>query len=64
MDLSTYALGFLIVADIYMLPWIIAMLRKHNDRGSIGILTFFFAWTFIGWIIALMWSFSSNVEKA
>lgn len=51
-----------IALAITFLPVIIAVQRKHNDTILIFLLTFFFGWTFIGWIVALLWSISSNVN--
>lgn len=55
-------ISLFIVLAITFLPVIIAVQRKHNDTILIFLLTFFFGWTFIGWIVALLWSISSNVS--
>jgi len=41
---------------IYFLPWIISMFSKHPTKGKIFLLNFFLGWTFVGWIIALVWA--------
>ena len=46
----------LISFAIYMLPTIIAFRRKHPNRWIIALINFFFGVTFIGWILALVWS--------
>ena len=43
---------------IYFLPAIIA--RKHSNSVSILLVNLFFGWTFIGWVIALVWACSSS----
>ncbi len=45
---------------IYLLPTIIANHRKHTNQGAIFVLNLFLGWTFLGWIIALIWSFTSS----
>ena len=42
------------------LPFIIAIIRKHNAKLAIFVLNFLLGWTIIGWIIALIWACNSN----
>ena len=51
---------FILLAILaYFLPSIIG----HNKRSAAGIflLNFFLGWTFIGWIVALLWACASDV---
>ena len=41
---------------MYFLPTIIAAARSKYDVAAIFVLNFFLGWTFIGWIIALVWA--------
>jgi len=41
---------------IYFLPTIVACLRGHKNQLSIFVLNIFLGWTFIGWVIAIVWS--------
>lgn len=41
---------------IYFLPSIIALSRKKNNGAAIILLNFFLGWTFIGWIVSLIWA--------
>jgi hypothetical protein len=43
---------------LYFLPAIIAFLRGHHRRFAILVVNFFFGWSGVGWIIALIWSLS------
>ena len=43
-----------IVAAFYFLPTLIG-LGKRN-RGAIFVLNAFLGWTFIGWVLALVWA--------
>jgi hypothetical protein len=42
--------------SIYFTPVIIALSRHVKNINSIVLLNLFAGWTFIGWIIALVWS--------
>lgn len=44
----------------YFLPTIIAMIRRSNNAGGVFLLNLFLGWTFIGWIIALVWAIASR----
>ena len=41
----------------------ICLLRRHNDKIPIFIVNILLGWTFIGWVVALVWSFTSNTEN-
>lgn len=47
---------------IYFIPSIVATIRKHNNRNPI-IVNLFLGWTFFGWVIALIWALTDNVQK-
>ena len=47
---------FLISLAIYFLPTIIAVLKNRTNTLAIGLLNFFLGWTFIGWVVALVWA--------
>jgi len=44
----------------YLLPSGIAIGRGHKNAGSIFVLNLLTGWTFIGWVAALVWSFTSQ----
>lgn len=52
----------LLGAVLYFLPSIVAYARKHQNSGAILILNIFLGWTFIGWVVALVWSMT-QVQK-
>ena len=39
----------------YMLPAIIARLRKHPNTNAITLANLLFGWTVLGWLVALIW---------
>ena len=45
---------------IYFIPSIISFKVKHLEKYSIFFLNLFLGFTFIGWIIALLWSLSNS----
>lgn len=55
--------GGLLAVLIYFIPALIAQNRRHRERTPIFLVNMFLGWTFLGWILALIWSTSSQVEK-
>lgn len=53
---------FIFILTLYLFPWCVAKWRKHRNSAPIGLTNFFFGWTGIGWLIALIWAFSDNVK--
>jgi hypothetical protein len=47
----------------YLIPWSIAFARRHNKQVPIFLINLLLGWTLIGWVAALIWSFSSDVER-
>ena len=45
---------------LYLCPTIVAVLRKHNATRGVFAVNLFLGWTIIGWLVALVWSMSSN----
>lgn len=46
----------------YFLPAFIASHRKHPNAASIFLIDLFLGWTFLGWLVALVWS-ASAIKK-
>jgi len=49
---------------IYFLPAIVASQKKKRNRQAIFILNLCVGWTFIGWVIALVWACTVDPEPA
>jgi hypothetical protein len=62
MEFFFLAMAFFGFVVIYLLPFIVAMKRKHKNRVPIFLVNLLFGWSFIGWGVALVWSFTSNTE--
>ncbi len=55
MDLR--GLLFLVIAfALYFLPSIIAVSRHKSNAVAIGVFNLFLGWTFLGWVISLVWA--------
>ena len=48
----------IIVIGIYFLPSIVGYIKKNAN--AICILNLFLGWTFIGWVVALVWATSKD----
>lgn len=57
-------LGTMIGLFLYLLPAFIAYQRSHLHRHAILILNIFAGWSFIGWVVALIWSATSARSEA
>lgn len=50
-------------AGAYFLPYAVAVKRGHRNQSPIFLTNFFFGWTAIGWIVALIWATTANVRQ-
>lgn len=58
--------AFLVVviyAAIYVVPSAIALSRRHQSLNAIAMINILFGWTGLGWVVALLWSFT-DVKSA
>lgn len=58
------AMGAFVALALYFLPLIIAAARKHNQILPITLITIFLGWTFLGWLVAIIWSLSPDVQNS
>jgi len=61
-DHSSGMIFLLMIFVSYFAPALIAKLRRHYNTTAIFVLNLFLGWTFIGWVIALVWAFTNNRE--
>ncbi len=60
-NLGTAALvGIFILVAFYILPTIIAVLRGHPQKLAIAALNILLGWSFVGWVIALIWALTNS----
>jgi len=50
---------FILGLIFYLLPGIIASGRGHKNSTAIWVLTVVLGWTGLGWVVALVWSFTN-----
>jgi len=60
---SNYAELWPILAMIYAIPTIIALLRLHRNLAAIAIVNTFLGWTFLGWVATLAWSVAAGTRR-
>lgn len=45
---------------LYMLPTIIAAVQQRTNTGAIAALNVLLGWTFVGWVVALVWAMTKG----
>lgn len=53
-----------VLLGLWLLPVIIASVRKHRQLTPIILITVLASWTVIGWFVALVWSAASFNKEA
>lgn len=49
-------LAILVGVTVYFIPTIVAVKKRHRQKIPILVLNIFLGWTFLGWVIALVWA--------
>tara|TARA_B100000212_G_scaffold283780_1_gene223979 strand:+ start:60 stop:383 length:324 start_codon:yes stop_codon:yes gene_type:complete len=62
MEFFTFLI-FVILLVAYFFPSIIAGSRNHHNKIAILITNLFLGWTFIGWVVCLIWSFTTKPDE-
>lgn len=52
----------LVIIILYFIPSVVAGARKHPSAAAILALNILLGWTMLGWVIALIWSFTTPVN--
>jgi hypothetical protein len=63
MELVGVLIGVVVLFFLYMLPTFIATARGHKNVLAIGVLNLFLGWSLLGWLAALIWSFTYQERK-
>lgn len=58
--LMLFIVGISVSLGIYFLPTIIAFSKHKRNKGAIFALNFLLGFTFIGWIVSLVWALTNN----
>jgi hypothetical protein len=57
MDGSSMMILLVIVGIIvYFIPTVVAIARQRINKGAIFCMNLFLGWSFIGWVVALIWA--------
>lgn len=54
--ISVFIIAEVVLTVIYFIPYFIALYRNHNQILPIFLLNLLAGWTFVGWLIALIWA--------
>jgi hypothetical protein len=57
-------IGLFIIGVIYFYPTIVAKRADHPNIGGIKALNLLLGWTFLGWVIAMVWAKSYQPKLA
>jgi len=57
MDIILFAALIFVGFLVYMIPSIVANARKNPNANAITVLNLLLGWTFLGWVISLVWAF-------
>jgi hypothetical protein len=52
---------YFLCGGVYLMPYFLAVKRRHSNAPAIGALNFLLGWTFLGWVGAMVWAFTSSV---
>lgn len=55
---------FILILFVYLIPAFVAKRRDHINKKAILILNIFLGWTFIGYVVALIWAFTNPSANA
>ena len=61
MHLLIVLLVMLVLCVPYFIPTFIAFYRKKANRAAILAMNVLLGWTFVGWVIALIWALKVDV---
>jgi Superinfection immunity protein len=51
-----------LILFFYFIPAIVASTRRHRNKSAIFVLNLFLGWTLLGWVAALVWANTADVE--
>lgn len=52
-----------LVLVLYFIPSVVAYKVKHRNMTAIIVLNIFAGWTFVGWVVALVWALTKNEKQ-
>jgi Superinfection immunity protein len=61
--LTLYFVGAVVFLLVYSLPASVAYHRHHRQRLAILALNILLGWSFLGWIIAMVWACTNDLDQ-
>jgi hypothetical protein len=61
--LMSFLLIPVIAVVIYFVPSFVAARRRHRNEIAIFVLNLLLGWTLLGWVAALVWACTSDVDR-
>lgn len=54
--------GIMLVISVgfYIIPTVVAAVRKHQNVAAIAALNLLLGWTLLGWVVAMVWSLTAT----
>jgi hypothetical protein len=62
-DIAVTIVALLLVLVGYFLPWLIAVMRDTNNKGTVFFVNLFFGGTGVGWFVALIFAFTAGKQE-
>jgi hypothetical protein len=59
----TGVIGVIVPFGCYLMPAIVALLRRMCGAGSVALVNFFLSWAVIGWLLAFVWASSGKTRS-
>jgi hypothetical protein len=56
------AITGVVLFTVYFLPTFVALKREHKNAGAIIALDILLGWTFLGWVISLVWALTDYTK--
>jgi hypothetical protein len=54
---------FLLLPLVYLVPTVIALVRRHKNALAIVLINIFLGWSVLGWLIVLIWSLTGRAAQ-
>lgn len=58
--MTGYLIFLIIILLIYFLPFVVACCNKKRNGCAIFVLNLLLGWTFVGWVVALVWALTKE----
>jgi Superinfection immunity protein len=53
-----------LITTLYFIPTVVAYKRMHRNRAAIFALNIFGGWCVVGWVVAIVWASTNDVEAS